>query len=429
VDLLIRAIESGRLTSNHFIYGLIRQQLNCILWVNISSILKYKYQNVELINLFEKKEEGRSFSWDPRIIHWSLSIQYHGGKKVLETLRGKAFANQGQNGHLSNDPNKWCLYLPGDSTLRGLLPIIDPYQGVSDDSIELVKEFCKEHGVKKGGIVFDEIEIRAGLTFRPSTKELIGLSQGSISEKEAKLFRSEEIKQGLATHILQLFFVSTDGNISLPLGFFLVNSLNGHKMFAKMRTIMTKLKQGAYPVEVEWTSSDGFRFHNTFLNSLRADVPSHLHFFDVVHILKNLRNSLLLNQIVYKGVTFNIHTLRDLRDSVDKATRQKYRQFCPKDPYPNEKMDMSMVNLILNPSMISALRNYPEGTPEKALGTYLFYMNELKLCFMENSLPHEERLKKINEVEEFFRTIKRYTGDMWSQIEPSLSNLREIMKR
>lgn len=79
-----------------------------------------------ILNLQIKKDSGRGFRWDPAIIHWALTIQYHGGEKIIDILRGQAFQGQEKTGVLKVDRSKFALFLPSNSTLRKYLPPIDP---------------------------------------------------------------------------------------------------------------------------------------------------------------------------------------------------------------------------------------------------------------------------------------------------------------
>jgi len=105
---------------------------------------------------------------------------------------------------LPNNRENWALYLPGDSTLRGYLPLIRPYIRVDDEKVKDVAAACANLEDKRGGLVFDEIEIRAGLVYSKSTQELIGLADRSIPVKDISDINARYIQDNLATHVFQV---------------------------------------------------------------------------------------------------------------------------------------------------------------------------------------------------------------------------------
>ena len=36
------------------------------------------------------QSDVRAFRWDPVIIHWAMTLQYHGGEMVIDAIRGKS---------------------------------------------------------------------------------------------------------------------------------------------------------------------------------------------------------------------------------------------------------------------------------------------------------------------------------------------------
>ena len=136
VAMLVEVLEEGHLKPENFTFCLLKQQLACLL-----------------------QDDARAFRWDERIIHWALSLQYHGGRATIEHLRGKATKGEGSHGHLKNNRANWALFLPGDSTLRSYLPLIRPYARVDKEKVMEVAEACANLDDKRGGIVWDEIKI------------------------------------------------------------------------------------------------------------------------------------------------------------------------------------------------------------------------------------------------------------------------------
>jgi len=119
-------------------------------------------------------------------VHWALTLQFHGGKRIIDDLRGKANIGLGNHGDLKLDVKNWGIFLPANSTLRNYLPPVEVYQGFSLEAINNFKEGFPASSPRKVIIAWDEIEIRFGLIWNPSTKELIGRVGGPIIEKDAK---------------------------------------------------------------------------------------------------------------------------------------------------------------------------------------------------------------------------------------------------
>jgi len=136
VDLLNRVLEQNKLKKESFLYKLIQQQLLCL---DIG--------------------DSRGFRWDRDIILWAMTIQFHGGKLVIDRIRGKGNEGQGNHGHLEVDLNGWNLFIPANSTLRSYLPHVNCYQGIEDRVIADIKSAVKSAN-RTGGISFDEIEIK-----------------------------------------------------------------------------------------------------------------------------------------------------------------------------------------------------------------------------------------------------------------------------
>ena len=133
VELLKSVLKSNRNFKETFIFKLIRQQLLCL-----------------------AKSDGRGFRWDPAIVHWALTINYHGGNSLLNVMRGRAFQGQHCQGKLNIDTKLWNLFLPSASTLRQYLPLIQPYKGLDEEKCSSLVHLLREEPME-GGILFDEI--------------------------------------------------------------------------------------------------------------------------------------------------------------------------------------------------------------------------------------------------------------------------------
>ena len=84
--------------------------------------------------------------------------------------------------------------------------------------------FDKQQLNKFGGLVLDEME------YIKSFGCVIGLILGEIKENEVEDFikNNQNIENLLGKSVMQIFFMSTDGSISLPFWYFLSNKTTGH---------------------------------------------------------------------------------------------------------------------------------------------------------------------------------------------------------
>jgi len=197
-------------SSENFFLTLMKQQLACV-----------------------NQHSARGFRWHPDVIHWALTIQFHGGAMTLDDIRGKATKGEGRKGDLKVDPSLWGLFLPAGSTLRNYLPPVNAYEGVNMTKLEAIKETFSGENVIIG---FDEIEIRKVCHFNPSTLEMVGAVGGPIPEKKVRETHWEDLV--LADKVLQFFVCTIDGKKSSPLGFFPMKDLNGEKAWKLLKPII-----------------------------------------------------------------------------------------------------------------------------------------------------------------------------------------------
>ena len=188
VQVCLKAFDEIPNIKETFFGQLMKQQLLCATSVLFSIFLYWFLEcGVDKLHVCGAlQESGRAFRWSKEIVHWALTLQFHGGKRIISDLRGKANAGAGKHGDLKIDVSKWGLFLPADSTLRNYLPPVEVYTGFDEKVIANFKEAFPKESPRKIIIAWDEIEIRYGLVWNPSTKELIGKATGPIAEKNAK---------------------------------------------------------------------------------------------------------------------------------------------------------------------------------------------------------------------------------------------------
>ena len=135
---------------------------------------------------------------------------------------------------------------------------MDVYGGFNEAAIANFKDGFPDGSPRKILVAWDEIEIRYGLVWNPSTKELIGKVSGPILEKNAKSEKWLDMNLELATHVIQFFLVSIDGAASVPIGFHPIVNINGNKVFNLIKPLLDNLQAGSHALEVVATASDPF---------------------------------------------------------------------------------------------------------------------------------------------------------------------------
>jgi hypothetical protein len=180
--------------------------------------------------------------------------------------------------------------LPNISSIKNHVPPVDPYQSLLPEQFKQIQKMLPEQQ-RIGGLVFDEIEIRAGVCYLQHTGCLIGFDV-PVLEKNVRTFldQNKQPENCIAKKVLQVFFVSLDGTISLPLCFFPTTGSSGSSVFQKLSPLMSSFAE--HGIEITWGSSDGFSGSSDFVRKMHLSFPQYAHVFDYIHILKNLQNTL-----------------------------------------------------------------------------------------------------------------------------------------
>lgn len=88
------------------------------------------------------------------IVHWAMTLQYHGGSLVLDAIRGrstqgsfylilklskfkKRITGLGDSGTLEVTPEDWGLFIPAISTMKQYLTPVALYEDIMDEKIIL----------------------------------------------------------------------------------------------------------------------------------------------------------------------------------------------------------------------------------------------------------------------------------------------------
>ena len=81
---------------------------------------------------------------------------------------------------------------------------------------------------KCGELFFDEVKIKEGLVFDPSTWELVGFVD--IDNGKPHNGSDSDIRENLATHVLQFYFKSIFSKFQFPCAYFLTQGISALKL-------------------------------------------------------------------------------------------------------------------------------------------------------------------------------------------------------
>ena len=158
----------------------------------------------------------RQMRWHPLIIKWCLRM-FTKSHAAYDDLRESGFLNL-PSGRLLSDYKNLCSPLSGwqSSTLAEM-------------KLKFEKTKVGKRG-QLGGLFFDEVKIKEGLVFNPSTFELVGFTD--LDDDETELPSIGQLKESdsrpenkLATHVLQFYFKSLFAKFDFPCAFFLTRGV------------------------------------------------------------------------------------------------------------------------------------------------------------------------------------------------------------
>ena len=190
------------------------------------------------------------------MLNFASTIQFLGGTRTLDFLRGQAYGDQGNKGHLSG--HNVNLFLPSPSPILEKFPLCDPYRKIDIELVETVKAALYRKGsfttAPTAGISFDEMEVMAGLTLSSDHTEAYGAVSGPLLKKNACKTNWMTMRAHLATHILQLFVTLTDGSATFPVGFIPSRGMQGKEIASIVKELVGAFAAAdeQHPIKVIW---------------------------------------------------------------------------------------------------------------------------------------------------------------------------------
>ena len=224
---------------------------------------------------------SKQMRWHPLILKWCLRM-YCKSHSMYTELRESGFLKL-PSGRTLSDYKNFCSSKSGWQT-----SVLDAMRN------NFVDKKIPEAG-KFGGLFFDEVKIKEGLLFDPSSWELIGFTDLDIDDK------SSTVQESLATHVLQFFYKSLFAGFQFPCSYFLtrgISAQNLNRLFWKGVGLLH-----GYDFKVILTCCDGASENRTFMamngcnetTSKTKNPFSKLPLFfmsDPPHLIKKLRNNI-----------------------------------------------------------------------------------------------------------------------------------------
>ena len=228
---------------------------------------------------------SRQMRWHPLVLKWCLRI-YCKSHSTYSELRDSGF-----------------LRLPSGRTLSDYKNFCSSKSGWQTSVFQGMQSSCEQQKVpnvgKLGALIFDEVKIKEGLLFDPSSWELIGFVdlECDNASPDCKPTTTEK----LASHVLQFYFKSVFSSFNYPCGYFLTRGITATQLnrifwegvgllhthdFEVIVSICDGAPENRTFMDINGCTETVSKTHNPFSNSplfFLSDPP---------HLVKKLRNNL-----------------------------------------------------------------------------------------------------------------------------------------
>lgn len=295
-----------------------------------------------------KVKDGRGYT--PQVRSFALSLHFY-SPKAYKYVR-----------------EKFNKHLPSVSTIKSWYRVVDGSPGFTDESFKAIELRCKE----KSGIVnlvLDEMSIKEEIIY--DKKEFHGgINFGTILNTDSAY--SDNDNPITAKNALVLMAVSLNENWKIPIGYFLVRSLNAEERASILRLAFELLQKAN--CKVYSITFDGAASNISMCNSLGANLnfgpnfkpyftnPATSEkcyiFYDFCHMIKLIRNTLgdhkIIKTVDNKSISWSyIEKLHDLQCKeglrvANKLTKKHVH-------YQNNKMNVKLAIQTLSESVSKAL--------------------------------------------------------------------------
>ncbi|EFA77506.1 hypothetical protein PPL_12108 [Heterostelium album PN500] len=245
----------------------------------------------EQLQYINAKNKGHR--WSDMMLDFAHSLRFYGkGKGVINYIRGE-----------TQDPNAINLKLPGISVLNYNAAPTCIYLDEEDikTNYSILSNSCSDPKQKIGGLVYDEMEISHGLYFNERKDQIYGLAKHPITRENFRDYihlPQQNISGLLAKKVIQFFYVSLDGTISVPIARFPTTSITVDQAHQCISMVMKIAKESDF--NIAFTSSDGwdkYLLEDSRFNNLIAFADIHPSDIMEWKPVKNLMNDALLEKL------------------------------------------------------------------------------------------------------------------------------------
>lgn len=234
---------------------------------------------------------SRQMRWHPLVLKWCLRI-YSKSHSIYADLRESGF-----------------LKLPSGRTLSDYKNFCSSQSGWQISVLDAMRESFAKQDVsevgKFGGLFFDEVKIKEGLLFDPSSWELIGFTDIPVGSNKSVSSNGNvtksSVQESLATHVLQFYSKSLFSSFQFPCSYFFTNGISAHDLNRIFWQGVSLLH--SFNFEVLLTCCDGASENRAFMaingcsetvSKINNPFSNFSVFFmsDPPHLIKKLRNNI-----------------------------------------------------------------------------------------------------------------------------------------
>jgi DNA polymerase III epsilon subunit-like protein len=409
VILLNKALKSGRLLKESFLYKLLLMQAKCLTAV-----------------------DGRGIRWPREIIEFARRIRWIGGKKTLDCIRGEGYQKAGgaKGGALPQPKCTFNLFLPSVDTIKRQNNSVNWFNTFTVDAARNIKKILQTSSAATivVHLSMDEMQILRGITYRKEVHLVLGSTKGPIKEDELSSYPLKQVMESQAENALVFMLTRLDGTMFLPIHCVFTKKANGLQQFEAVKPVYDILH--SVGIHIISGSSDGYVGSDEYAK-LMSDLAktknlTYSHIWDVDHLVKCCRNPYLDRYLIdpTTGVRFAASVLIRL---CDKYSRLKVLPIAKL--YPSDRQALDPITIVIKHL---ALFNQLDDAEGKAIGRFFGVLALLYEAFDKDNIPIAARFSRFEEVLTYFnQQATRYpaysiSSETRGHLTQTLQSLRQL---
>ncbi len=362
-------------------------------------------------NINKRSPNGRRY--DNSTLLFAMFLKWYGGKQSIKLLN-----SSGSTSTISN------MMFPHNTTLKRWSPEWCYGTIMEVDMTKLLESITCSEPIPMG-IVWDETDIRSGIEvmYNDGESRIVGMETLCTIE-EFEQMDASIIESSLGDKIIQIFLTFADGSNTFPIAYFARNNNTNMCTFLteKLCDLVTRL-EATKKLKLAWTSSDGDPQNKELEAALKLKFPHSVHLYDAQHIVKNVRNALLNNELKVplgdNHITFQHKLLGQAIDELKLKLDAKILN-------PN-KLKWEPVKALINMDT-SPLSNH-KSINYQGLGSYLQHMSDLYQGLYDNNIDWTLRRKQLERCSTFFQSTEGVPTPTLHHITTTISNMVELVER